>query len=191
MTEKMESAMRIGKLDAARRQLRTAITLWFNGGDPVSVHTLAFAAYEIIHAISEKRDPSRRDLLFDSALVKDEYRKEFNAMLKRHANFFKHANRDGDSVIDFNPELSKLFILFAITGRRLCGESASDEESAFLWWLQIHEADLLTEQGRKMIADRVPINDLHHIRLLPKHEFFKGLRDSFRLQREGHPFRLS
>ena len=31
----------VTKLDAARRQLRTAIRLWFEEGDPVSIHTLA------------------------------------------------------------------------------------------------------------------------------------------------------
>jgi hypothetical protein len=107
------TAIRIGKLDAARRQLGTAITLWFNDGDPVSVHALAYAAYEVVHAISKKRDPNRRDLIFDSALVKDEYRREFNAVIRKHANFFKHADKDGDSVIEFNPALSELFILFA------------------------------------------------------------------------------
>ncbi|MGI8569030.1 MAG: hypothetical protein ACR2KT_08130 [Methylocella sp.] len=80
MTTKLP--VRIGKLDAARRQLRTAITLWFNDGDPVSVHTLAYAAYEVIHAISEKRDPTRRDLLFDSRLIKDEFRGEWNATVE-------------------------------------------------------------------------------------------------------------
>ena len=32
--------IRIGKLDAARRQLQAAITLWFNDGDPVAIHYL-------------------------------------------------------------------------------------------------------------------------------------------------------
>jgi hypothetical protein len=64
----------VSKLDAARRQLQTAIQLWFEERDPVAIHALAYAAYEIIHAISKRRNPNRRDLLFDSDLVKDEYR---------------------------------------------------------------------------------------------------------------------
>jgi hypothetical protein len=64
--------LKIGKLDAARRQLKTAIALWFTGGDPVAVHALAFAAYEIIHTISKKRDPKRGELLFDATLIKRE-----------------------------------------------------------------------------------------------------------------------
>jgi hypothetical protein len=38
----------------------------------VSIHTPAYAAYEIIHAVSKRMNPNRRDLLFDTALVKDE-----------------------------------------------------------------------------------------------------------------------
>jgi hypothetical protein len=36
--------IRIGKLDAARRQLQAAIMLWFTEGDPVAIHTIASAA---------------------------------------------------------------------------------------------------------------------------------------------------
>src|SRR6266478_5939088 len=77
--------LKLKKLDAAQRQLRTAITLWFHDGDPVAIHALAFAAYEVIHTVSKKRNPYRRDLLFDTLLIKDEYRKDFCIKLKEHA----------------------------------------------------------------------------------------------------------
>ncbi len=38
--------IKISKLDAARRQLITAIRLYFNHGDIVSVHTLSAAAFK-------------------------------------------------------------------------------------------------------------------------------------------------
>jgi hypothetical protein len=97
------TAITIGKLEAAQRQLRTAITLWFDDGDAVSVHTLAFAAYEIFHAVSEHRDPYRRGLLFDTLLIKDEFRCDWNKLVRREANFFKHGDRDAEAVIDFDP----------------------------------------------------------------------------------------
>ncbi len=168
--------IKISKLDAARRQLQTAITLWFNDGDPVSTHTLAFAAYEIVHTISKKRDPNRRDLVFDSLVIKDEYRKEYNIWVKRHANFFKHGDRDGEAVIEFQPLLSEQFILFAILGLELCGERKNEEESAFVWWLHIHQPDLLTDKGRKFLADHFPINGVDQLRAIPKNEFLKAFK---------------
>jgi hypothetical protein len=35
----------VRKLAAVRTQLETAISLYFGGGDPVSIHTLTAAAY--------------------------------------------------------------------------------------------------------------------------------------------------
>jgi hypothetical protein len=56
----------VTKLDAAKRQLRTALRLWFDDGDPVSIHTLLAAAHEIIHTLYRRK--GLRDLLFDSDL---------------------------------------------------------------------------------------------------------------------------
>ncbi|GMO43879.1 hypothetical protein [Bradyrhizobium sp. TM233] len=167
-----KDTIRVSKLDAARRQLRTAISLWFNGGDPVAIHTLAFASYEVLHYISEKRDPYRRDLIFDTFTVKDEYRRYWNQKVRKEANFFKHADRDGDSVIEFNTSLSEYFIFFAILARSLCGETESDEESAFLRWMHINRPDLLLEQGKVSITNSLKAEDIEWIRTRPRSEFF-------------------
>jgi hypothetical protein len=51
---------RITKLDAAIRQLDTAITLWFTEADTISIHTLACSAHQIIHDINQQK--GHRDL---------------------------------------------------------------------------------------------------------------------------------
>jgi hypothetical protein len=168
--------IKVGKLDAAKRQLETAITLWFNDGDPVCIHTLAFAAYEIIHAVSKKRDPNRRDLLFDTLIIKDEYRGEFNIRLKKYAYFFKHGDRDPDAVIDFAPIMSNLYLMFAILGLELCGERKSAAESAFMWWLYIEKPHWLTAAGSKLVADNIPSENLAYLRSRPKAEFLEAFR---------------
>lgn len=38
----------ISKIDGARRQLDTAIDLYFDDADSLSVHTLAFAAFKVL-----------------------------------------------------------------------------------------------------------------------------------------------
>jgi hypothetical protein len=163
----------IGKLDAARRQLQTAIILWFNDGDQVCIHVLAYAVYEIVHAISKKRNPSRRDLLFDSLHIREEKRAEFNTWIKAHANFFKHGDRDGEAVIDFRPTLSELFILFAIVGLEAAGERHGTEEQAYLWWLELHNSDLLTDEGRKLFEERFSIDEANTLRRVSKSQFLE------------------
>lgn len=118
----MNKPQTITKLDAARRQLATAIDLWFHDKDQVSIHTLSAAAYEIIHAFSKKHGRGR-DLLLDSLFVKDEYRGEWKRLLRKGANFFKHADQDPDATIDFQPMTSEIFILFAILGMQSIGIS--------------------------------------------------------------------
>jgi hypothetical protein len=175
------SLLKLTKLDAAQRQLRTAITLWFTDGDPVSAHALAFAAYEVLHTLSKKRNKYRRDLLFDSDLIKDEFRSQWNMKLKQNAYFFKHADRDPEAEIEFNPESTWGFVLYAVLGRELCGAPPSDEESAFLWWLQINHPDFLTDEGRKFVADHLPVKVLESLRNIPKHQFFHAWNEARRM----------
>jgi transcriptional regulator with XRE-family HTH domain len=54
--------LKVSKLDAARRQLECAIELWFLEKDEVSVHTLAGAAYQIIHDINTHIHPDSKFL---------------------------------------------------------------------------------------------------------------------------------
>jgi hypothetical protein len=169
--------VRISKLEAAHRQLRTAITLWFRDCDSVSIHALAFAAYEIFHTVSKKRDPFRRDLLLDSDWIKDEHKRDWERLIKKEVVFFKHADRDPEAVLDFDPQLSEWFILYAIAARQLCGQSQSDEESSFMWWFQIHRPDLLTDKGRAAL-NCFPIENLEEIRRWTRPKFFAAMRDA-------------
>ena len=99
---------------AAINQLRTAITLWFQDGDSISIHTLVFASYEIIHKIYRKK--GFKNLLLDNDRIKEEYRDEFSKSLKIYSAFFKHAERDLDSTILFNHKINEMFLSMCIFG---------------------------------------------------------------------------
>jgi hypothetical protein len=152
-----------------------AILLWFHDEDPVSTHTLAFAAHEIIHVISKKRNPQREDLIFDARMIKEEYRAEVNMALKKHANFFKHAKRDTDGAIEFHPSLPQIFMTFSIIGIRECGEVLTDEESAFWIWMQLNSPGFLTPEGHKLLAERAEVADIDIMRRTPKDKFLKHI----------------
>jgi hypothetical protein len=169
--------MKVTKLHAAQSQLRTAIKLWFTDDDPISTHALAFAAYEVVHVVSKKLDPYRRDLLFDTDCIKEEYRSEFNKSVKRHAYFFKHADRNHEANIDFTPKVNEWLILFALVGRELCKIPPSQEELAFLWWIQINRPDVLTAKGHESVANHIEPDMLKGLRELSKGDFFEGFRD--------------
>ncbi|BBL56460.1 hypothetical protein [Methylomonas koyamae] len=51
----MNDLIRLGKLEAARRQLAVAIRLIFESGDPVAAHTLVGAASNILTDLVEQQ----------------------------------------------------------------------------------------------------------------------------------------
>src|SRR5688572_3918269 len=104
--------MSVSKLDAATRQLDCAIRLWFSDGDPVSIHTLVGASYQIIHDINTKR--GGKHLLFDAAFIKDGYRKQVRDFMRKDFMFFKHADHDPDAVTEFVPLASMMFMLIGM-----------------------------------------------------------------------------
>jgi hypothetical protein len=163
----------ITKIDAARMQLATAIEMWFNGDNPVAVHTLACAAYQIIHDLNRKKKGP--PLLFDSDYVKDQYRKEAVALLKKQSGFFKHADfrKNGATEIEFETLTSDGFILFSLVGLRYLGHKSNVYERAFWIWTFIHKPHFMTDEGRKFFFDSVSVNDIEDLRQINKKKFLE------------------
>ena len=167
----------ISKIEAATRQLDTAISLWFTNSDIISIHTLACSAYQIIHDINKKK--GHRDLLYDSHVVKDEYRREMVNLLKKDYNFFKHAEKDPDGSIEFDESSTEVFILFSIFGLELLEIRHSDIREAFIIWDAINNPERLTEKGKKQFIDNIPPESIEQALNLKRSEFF----DRFKLFR--------
>jgi hypothetical protein len=172
--------LHLTKVDVARRQLKTAIRLWFHDADPVSIHTLAFAAYEIIHVVSKKRNRTKA-LVFDTLSVKEEHRSKWNKTIKEHAGFFKHANNDADKSIDFNPTLTMMFLMGAVAGLKVMQETKpGEEESALAFWIVLHRQSWVTAKAREVFQSRIAVEDLDAFKVLPKLEFFKAFTSKTR-----------
>lgn len=160
--------LKITKLEAARGQLRSAIELWFSESDAASIHTLACASHEIIHDICRQRGIS--DLIYDSTVIKDEYRGYVVPLLKRNANFFKHARNDSDKTIEFDPKLSSLFMFVSIVGLQRIGEPVGDVEDAFIYWNKLHNDTWFSQIAGN---DAVPVDMINKLRGIPKQDFLK------------------
>ncbi|MDD5618103.1 MAG: hypothetical protein PHG69_03325, partial [Candidatus Omnitrophica bacterium] len=104
----------ISKLDAAKRQLDVAINLFFKNGDPVSIHTLTAAAYDILFGLGKTAKLIDLGVKDVELYVKKGHEKEYLAIVNKAQNFFKHANRDPKETIEFNPELNPHFLLSAV-----------------------------------------------------------------------------
>lgn len=138
--------MDVTKLDAATHQLTTAIWLYFEDLDPISVHTLACAAAEVLDQLCAHRGVrSVRQELLD--LVRTDKRKEVSRALNAARNFFKHADTDPDEVLTGFADDRNLYpLLLACLGlRRVLGEKAPlpVEVGVYEGWVSIIKPDAL------------------------------------------------
>lgn len=103
----------LSKEDAARRQLETAIDLYFTGGDLVASWTLGAAAYNVLRDLSKARSlkpmPLKEQL---PLLVPPAQRELLIRKIQEVENFFKHADRDPQSTLFFRPQGQIELLLF-------------------------------------------------------------------------------
>ena len=93
----------ISKLDAAKRQLEMALNLFFRNGDPVSIHTLVNASQQILQDICNTQGVQGIKVRIMD-MVREDKKKEFLIKINAPRNFFKHADKDPDGIIDlYNP----------------------------------------------------------------------------------------
>jgi hypothetical protein len=164
--------IKVSKLQAAKRQLRAAITMWFHEADPVCVHTLACAGYQIIHELNAKNKGPK--LLFDADFIKKEHWPEANRLFKHPFDFFKHAGVKKEASIDFNPSLTVGFFLFGLRGLHQMGVDEHDVDAIFRTWITVHKPQWLEANVREVLIHFVPVENWKEVRSWSKPQFFEA-----------------
>jgi len=170
-----QDKIRIGKLEAARRQLETAITLYFAYGDPISIHTLVGAAYGLIHGINEKRG--------GTMMVKDAWKflnpenaKTFKKGINSVENFLKHADWDPpDATLDLNPQWTEALLCEASQRYYVLTEEQPQLLQLFVLWYALRHPDMFCGTPEGEILRKVPPDTLPADRREFFNEFFSHL----------------
>jgi hypothetical protein len=113
VTARTPRVVTLTRRNIAKGELDTAILLWFLEKDVASIHVLASAAQEILHAIGGKKTPSLILNWLETEGTKTQRRKRADKT-KMSQNFFKHANKDPNYVLDFNPRVSEFIMCDAV-----------------------------------------------------------------------------
>lgn len=159
-------ADKISKLDAARRQIETAIELYFGGGDALPVYTLAYAAFKVLFDLYPHKSDDGFNKQLDG-LIKAEGWKSMAAP----ANFLKHADRDPDALLDEqHPDRGLALIgLATVLYRRLAGDLTRKMMAFDCWveWLDeealtIPEVDRNAERAAASRAEAARVSALPH-----------------------------
>ena len=93
--------MNLTKKEVAIRQLNTAIKLFFDDGDAVSIHALAAASATVLaDLLEQKGQTSWRKQIVEQ--YPDHTKAEIFQILRNAQNFFKHADQDFDKSLEFS-----------------------------------------------------------------------------------------
>jgi hypothetical protein len=163
----------ISKIEAAQRQLRAAIKLWFCEGDIIAVLSLVCSAHQIIHDINKKKGSSH-NLIYDSPIVKDNYRKDWINKIKSPYNFLKHADKDPtpDCTLELDTKVIECYIVYTIMGLEFLNYKSSEIERIFTMYFMLTNPSLVVEEERDKVFSRLTEDEIQAITKMPKDVFF-------------------
>ena len=145
----------VSKIEAADRQLRSVVHFFFQRADAVAVHTLAAAVYQILVDLCEHRGIERE--LEDSAILSHlGVKKDVLDAVRRPQNFFKHADRDPEGFLRFNPMLTACLILYGIHYLHCLTGTKSPEGQVFCLWFYLRFPDRAPAELRASFAQLPP-----------------------------------
>lgn len=169
--------MDISKLDAAKRQLDTAINLYFKNADPVSIHTLTAAAHQILMDIANLERV--KSFMKDAALkiVRKGSKKEYLSIVTKAENFFKHAEKDPRALLKFNPEQTEYLLLDAVEMYMQLTKEFPEDMSIFRVWFLLKHPSIVSDETKNKLREK-NINYTQYAQTLSKAEFYKTMKDS-------------
>ena len=130
----------LSKLESAKRQIEVSISLYFNWGDEVSIHTLISASLQVLLDVNKNNggEPSFKEKIMEEFLNPEKI-KIFKTAIKKPENFFKHADRDHNDIITFNPEASE-HVMFecVILYHKMTGELPKVFHFFKVWYMNQH-----------------------------------------------------
>ena len=156
------TARKVTKKEAATSQLETAIKLFLENRDLISAYTLCCAADGILEGIYKNKRGEvlrhQRERLADPGnfrfswreewdiRIEPEHRQKVFRLLNEAQNFFKHADKDHDSSIEFQGwEQTGFRIFFAVTNYKLIFGDSTAPMNVFFTLFAILNPDVLAE----------------------------------------------
>ena len=183
MAKKKPPSIKITKLDAARNQIDTALRLWFEDGDLVSIHTLTAAAHQICHAILKHGGEEYPSMIFSLDLLSAEARAAYKKYILAPENFFKHATNDPypNCQIELPLRTTELYLVDAVFLFHKLSSDMTPSMKAFALFFNLHNPDMLKDEASKLIIE----SDGLDLRKIHKSFFLKAFLDQaekFRLK---------
>ena len=181
--------IRVNKPDAARRQIDMAIELFFDQRDPVLVHSLAMAAFRILADLVKAKGLKDQSIIgkFDK-MIRPGMERVFWGHIHGAANFFKHADRDPDEILDDRDErINDGALWMCVMLYVELGYAPTPEMKAFNGWFAATNPHLLLD-GHPLKQMGTKIDWAHQVPRNEQLELGRYFLDQFRTE-GGQPSR--
>jgi hypothetical protein len=131
----------VSKPQVAKRQLTTAIRLFFERRDPIAVHTLIAAAHQVLTDLGKPKGIV--------SLVKGGQQAAERKVVNFAANFFKHANKDPEGRINVAPlsDVTAEFLMDAVVMLHRLSSDLPIEAKVYWAWFVTKNRDLFENAG--------------------------------------------
>ena len=162
--------VRLTKLEAARRQIESAIWLWFVGDDLVSVHALTAAAHRLLLELAALRETEAWP--YTAAYLPKRTYKDRSARSQNPVTFFKHAKKK--ETYEVSEQWTELYLFDAVMAYTSLANdrSASALMSTFVLRLGVQRQDLFVPDAFSLLERRVSKTfNLERLERLSKIEF--------------------
>jgi len=139
--------MAMDKIEIARRQQGTALSLYLDDLDPVSIHSLAGNAREILDKLADYEGVSTfRDFALEAS--PGETPKNYYAAMNAYRNAFKHLEMDDRQIINSFSDEENKYLLFVcwFSYMNLC-KRLPIEAQVFQIWCFAHVGEKFPEEN--------------------------------------------
>lgn len=157
-----DNYIEISKIDVAKRQIETAIILYFNNLDFVSIYSLSYSAKTVLEDVSKKQSiETPVDIMLKN--IKKSKHKEFLKIYRDPANFFKHADRDASTLLKFHYKITDMILWEAVSLYYGLVNDLPPLFRVFNLWFAINHIDVFDESEIKKnyqkIKESTDLND--------------------------------
>ncbi|OAI15817.1 hypothetical protein A1507_13415 [Methylomonas koyamae] len=176
------STVKVAKFDAICSQLDAAVELFFLSENYIATHTLAAAAYNTLKDIAKKQKEEhpflKRGYLETLA---DAERKRIVGFLNGPENFFKHADNDRDSTIEFETDLTEILLMDAMAYFRDKPNLRPKNYDIFRLWAGVIREEAVTDDFLRNLLETFTLS----VKSKGKLEFWKFANDLLERNLQG------
>ncbi len=164
--------IKLSKIEAIRRQIDASIRILFENEDPIAIHTLAMASFQMLRDLSAKSEDNYFNKMLKN-MLNPSLEREFWRIINRPANFLKHADKDPNGIIDnVEEEVNEGILVISCLLYQDLGNHLTPEMVTLISWFFAIHPDFIKHTASGNLKQLFK-TDLSYLRELPRHEQLK------------------